>query len=236
MSFDPATQAALPSAEVTALHLLRHPAVETGGRRLAYGHTDLPLSERGRREAEDLLAFCLARLPRPDGVLSSDLLRCTTLAEPLAQRFGVPLLLEPALREQAMGAWEGLAWEDLQQAEPERVHAWWADYLHARPPGGESLHDLALRLERWREERWEQLRGRRWILVTHIGVIRLLSCQMLGVPYDQALRFAPARASHTLFILAEAGGMLEVFGERPPPAELLGGGRAVAPHAWEPQR
>ena len=235
MSFDAVTQAALPSTEVTALHLLRHPHVDTGGRRLAYGHADLPLSARGRAEAEDLLAFALARLPRPDGVLSSDLIRCRALAEPLARTFDVPLEATPALREQAMGAWEGAAWEDLTREDEPAVQAWWADYLHARPPGGESLHDLALRVERWRATSWERLRGRRWLVVTHVGVIRALTCALLGLPYDQALRFAPARASHTLFVLAEAGAVLEVFGERPPPAGLAGDARKVAPHAWEPQ-
>lgn len=234
MSFDAVTSAALPSSEVTALHLLRHPHVDTGGRRLAYGHLDLPLSERGLREGEDLLAFALARLPRPDGVLSSDLQRCLSLAEPLAAAFQVPLTATPALREQAMGDWEGQAWEDLHAADPAGTHAWWDDYVNARAPGGENLNDLVYRVEGWREARWEQLRGRRWLVVTHIGVIRVLSCRLLGLPYDQALRFAPARASHTLFLLAEAGAVLEVLGERPPPAATLEGRRLVAPHAWEP--
>lgn len=235
MSFDAVTQAAFPSTEVTFLHLLRHPHVDTGGRRLAYGHRDLPLSERGRREAEDLIAFAVARLPRPDGVLTSDLARCTALARPLAEAFDVPLETVPALREQAMGAWEGAAWEDLTAADAEAVHAWWADYLRAAAPGGESLLDLAARVEAWRAASWERLRGRRWLVVTHVGVIRVLACGLLGLPYDQALRFAPARASHSLFALAEAGAVLEVFGERPPPAALLSGARVVSPHAWEPQ-
>lgn len=235
MSFDAVTQAALPSTEVTAFHLLRHGHVDTGGRRLAYGHTDLPLSARGLEEARDLHAFALARLPRPDGVLSSDLARCTAIARPLARAFDVPLVETAALREQAMGDWEGAAWEDLHAADPDGTHAWWADYLNARPPGGESMGDLAARVLRWREAEWERLRGRRWLIVTHIGVIRVLACQLLGLSADQALRFAPARASHSLFLLAEAGAVLEVLGERPPPAAQLTGARVVAPHTWEPQ-
>lgn len=233
MSFDAVTQAALPSTELTSLHLLRHPHVDTGGRRLAYGHADLPLSERGRREGEALVHFARSRLPRPDGVLTSDLQRCLAVAEPLARAFDVPLEATPGLREQAMGVWEGAAWEDLTAADPAAVHAWWADYLNARPPGGESLADLALRVEGWWAASWERIRGRRWIVVTHVGVIRVLACRMLGLPCSEALRFAPARASHSLFLVAEAGSVLEVLGERPPPPESLLR-REVAPSAWEP--
>ena len=143
MSFDAVTQAALPSSEVTALHLLRHPHVETGGRRLAYGHADLPLSARGRADGAALVRFALARLPRPDGLISSDLRRCLDVAEPLAKAWGVPLVATEALREQAMGDWEGAAWEDLTREDPARIHAYWDDYLRVAPPGGESLAALA---------------------------------------------------------------------------------------------
>ena len=231
MAFDAVTQAALPSREVTALHLLRHPHVDTGGRRLCYGHTDYPLSARGRQDAAALIRHALDRLTPPEGVLSSDLRRCREVAEPLAAALGVPLVLSDALREQAMGAWEGMPWEEITASDPDRVHAYWADYLHTRPPGGESMADLATRLDRWRAHAWPDLRGRRWVVVTHVGVIRVLACQLLGLPLDQALRFSPARASHSLFLLAEAGAVMEVFGERPAP---LGPGAPAEAHAWEP--
>lgn len=231
MSFDAVTQAALPSSEVTALHLLRHPHVETGGRRLAYGHSDLPLSARGRADGAALVRFASTRLPRPDGVLSSDLRRCLDVAEPLAQAWGAPLVATAALREQAMGAWEGAAWEDLTRDHEAQVRDYWEDYLGAAPPGGESLGALAARVARWRAEAWPALVGRRWVVVTHIGVIRALACELMGLPLDQALRWAPARPSHSLFLVADTGAVLEVFGERIPPLEE--GALPLAPHAWE---
>lgn len=229
-SFDAVTQAALPSAEVTSLHLLRHPHAETGGRRLAYGHTDLPLSSRGQRDADELVAWCLARLPRPDGVISSDLERCLAVARPLAAGFGVPLQRSPALREQHMGDWEGAAWEDLTAAEEDRVRAYWTDYLHSRPPNGESFADLAARAGAWWSAAGPSLQGRRWIVVTHIGVIRALACAWLGLPLSDGLRLAPARPSHSLFLHADTGAVMEVFGERPTP---LGGPVRVTGPAWE---
>lgn len=211
MAFDPVTHSELPSKRLTELHLLRHGHVDTGTHRLAYGHADLPLSSTGRRETELLLAFATS-LPNPKGVISSDLSRCTDLARPLAEALGVPLVETPALREQHMGDWEETPWSELNGANPQAIHDFWDDYLNERPPGGETWAEMAERVHAWFDA--QALDGR-WLVVTHIGVIRALLCRGLGLPLDQALRWAPARASHTHLLLADAGGVLNVLGERP---------------------
>ena len=88
----------------------------------------------------------LERLPRPDGVISSDLSRCRALAERIAADLDLPLWTTPALREQQMGAWEGRSWESLTAEDEPRIQAYWADYLTAAPPGGESFAELAARV------------------------------------------------------------------------------------------
>jgi len=212
-SYDRATTAAMVSPEVTELHLFRHGKVDVGGRRCAYGHTDLPLSEAGK--ATNTAAVEFARgLPRPDGVISSDLGRCRALAEPLAEALGVTLVLDPRLREQHMGAWEDQAWEDLQHRYGQAINDYWDDYLTTRPEGGESFADLGDRVGRWWGSEERRLRGGRWFVVTHVGVIRCLACRFLGLPLDEALRFAPTHGSHTHFLLAEAGATCATLGER----------------------
>ena len=57
--------------------------------------------------------------------------------------------------------------------------------------------------------------GQRLWVVTHVGVVRTLLCHLLGVPVSDALRFAPAVASHTGVLHSEAGAVLTSFGERP---------------------
>jgi broad specificity phosphatase PhoE/nicotinamide riboside kinase len=202
------------SPEVTSLHFFRHGKVDVGGRRRAYGHTDLPLSRSGKRTNEEAVRFAESRLPAPVGVLSSDLSRCRALAEPLAKALGVPLELDSQLREQFMGEWENEAWEDLQHRYGRRINQYWSDYLHTAPDGGESFADLAERVAAWWDRKEAMLRGQRWFVVTHVGVIRALSCQFLGVPLGDALRFAPTHGSHTNFLLAEAGATCPVLGER----------------------
>lgn len=215
MALDATTRDAMVSPVVTHLHLLRHGETDVGERRLAYGSTDLPLSARGRVQSAALLTFAEARLPRPDTVFSSDLRRCLDLAEPLAERLGVPLVVSPALREQHMGAWEGQAWEDLQLRHDRAINTFWADYLHGRPPGGESFTEVGERIGRWWAEVAPRLEGGRHVVVGHIGVIRALTCQLLGLPLAEALRLAPPHGSHTQLLWAESGGVLQALGERP---------------------
>ncbi len=211
--FDATTSAAMVSPTVTELHLFRHGPVDVGDRRRAYGHSDLPLSERGRQVTAAATEFALTRLPAPAGVISSDLRRCMELARPLAERLGVELLVTPELREQWMGDWEGEAWEDLQHRHGPAINDYWDDYLNVAPTGGESYADVVLRVGRWWESWQPRLEGERWIVVTHIGVIRALTCRFLGVPPSDALRFAPTHGSHTHFLLAEAGATCAAMGE-----------------------
>lgn len=215
MAFDRVTRQAFPQTAVTHLHLLRHGVVDTGGRRRAYGITDAPLSAEGIRQAEALIEYAVEALPRPDGILSSDLGRCTAIARPLAERLGVPLVCTPTLREQDMGEWEWRSWEELTLLDEQRIRDYWEDYLNTTPPGGESFADMVARITDWWAAEKDRLWGRRWIVVGHIGVIRSLLCHLFSHPPDQALRFAPMPGTHTHVLVAWTGAVLQVLGEHP---------------------
>ncbi len=210
-----ATRAILPSDAVTHVHLLRHGEVERMGARIVRGQLDAALSAFGVEQGERLVEWFAARVGRLDALWTSDLSRCARLAEPLGARLGVAPVLDARLREQSMGAWEGRSWDEVSAAEPEAVGAYWSDYWNAAPSGGESLRAVQARaLEAWRDLIARHAGGR-VAVVAHIGVIRGLLCALLGVDGSQALRFAPATASHTHILWSDAGAVLEVVGERP---------------------
>lgn len=215
MTWDRATAQALPSSEVTHLHLLRHGKVDTGGERRCYGHTDYALSTVGRAQTDALVDWVAGWMPPVDLVLTSDLSRCTALAEPVASRLGVPFEVVPALREQDMGAWEGRTWADLTQEDIETVRAYWTDYAGTSPPGGESFRAFGERVDGWFADAWPRLRGKRVVVACHAGVARALCCRLLGLPWSEALRFAPVPGSHTWLQVAQAGTVLQALGERP---------------------
>ncbi|MFZ5475708.1 MAG: histidine phosphatase family protein [Myxococcota bacterium] len=200
--FDQPTARIIPSEWTTRVHLFRHG--EVAGARVCRGQSDAPLSERGLAQT----AAAAGRFrEKPDVVFSSDLSRCMALARAI----GGDVVAVPELREQHMGEWDGFSWPELTARDPLGVRAYWNDYVNARPPGGESYGDCYLRVNRW----WaaQDLADKRVVVVTHIGVIRALTCEWLGMGPHDALRWAPAYASHTQVLLAQAGCVVERFGE-----------------------
>jgi len=93
----------------TELFLIRHGAsadsVEGESFELVEGQGDPPLSEVGRRQAEQL-ALRLAREP-VDGLYVSTLRRTSETAAPLVERTGLSPVVDADLREVFLGEWEG---------------------------------------------------------------------------------------------------------------------------------
>lgn len=207
--FDAPTLGIMPSVRVASVHLFRHGQPETGPIRMCRGQADVALSALGLEQTERAAAWFHSRYGRPDRVYTSDLSRCLRLAEAVAD--GAPLTATAALREQDMGEWEGRTWEALTRADGAAVTAYWADYVHARPPGGESYCDAAERVVAW----WNALvlGDERVVVVSHVGAIRALLSHWLGVPPDQALRWGPGYASHGRMLVGDAGVVVESFGE-----------------------
>ena len=145
-----------------ALTLIRHtqPAVKPD---ICYGRTDLALAHTFAEEAEAVLA----QLEPAVALVSSPLSRCRALAELI----GSALHLQPAydrrLQEMDFGTWEGRDWNDIPRTE---LDAWAADFLHAQPHGGESVHAFVARVH----EVLAELRkdGVSRLVVTHAGVIK----------------------------------------------------------------
>jgi probable phosphoglycerate mutase len=143
------------------------------------GHTDVPLNATGRAQA-----LALAERLRSEGiaaVATSDLSRARHTAEIVASALAVPLaLVDPDLREQRFGRFEGLTPDECAERYPED----WARYVadrHVGPPGGESRAALLERVVRAVQGAAEQLSAPA-LLVTHGGAIRALLAAVPEAP------------------------------------------------------
>jgi alpha-ribazole phosphatase len=141
------------------LILLRHTR-PVGSDGVCYGRADLPPGPDLPREARRLDA----QIGPVTAILSSPLVRCLRLAEALGAARALPVLRDPRLAEIDFGAWEGLRWDAIPRAE---IDAWAADLHHARPHGGETVAELALRVG---EALAAAPAGA--LIVTHMGPIR----------------------------------------------------------------
>lgn len=173
------------SAPPLRLLLVRHGEV-LSNRELRYvGSRDEPLADSGREQA-GRLAAALAPLPLA-AVYSSPLERTRATAERIAAARSqpLPLRLEPRLREQSFGEWEGLTRAEVLARDAARLLGWEAD-LGTAPPGGESLAAVQGRALDFVGE-LARIHSGKWIaLVSHVGPIKALLCAALGAPLATA--------------------------------------------------
>jgi probable phosphoglycerate mutase len=100
---------------MTTLLLVRHGETDWNADGRLQGQTDRPLSDFGRRQARQL-ADELAD-EELEAVYSSDLTRARETAEIIGERLGLPVALDPDLREKDWGTWEGLTAVERDQVE-----------------------------------------------------------------------------------------------------------------------
>ncbi|PAU71205.1 histidine phosphatase family protein [Vreelandella sp. 21] len=154
---------------------VRHGITAWNLERRYQGQRDIPLlfpdAEAGLLALRDALAEeCF------DAVYSSDLNRCQqTLEWSQAAKPGMPLYLEPRLRELDFGDYEGKVYDELKDLPHYR--AWIDSVGELQIPGGESSGQLRERLNAWLEEVAAHAREHHYqkvLVVTHGGVIREL--------------------------------------------------------------
>jgi alpha-ribazole phosphatase len=180
------------------LIVVRHGATSHNAEARFTGQSDVSLSEQGVTQARALAE----RLRAMDFslVVSSDLLRARQTAEEIiTARPHTSLRLDPDLREIALGAWEGLTYEETRNQQPEAFDAWQRDPIHGAPSGGETALMLQKRVirafERWRQTESDMTQ----VWVTHGGVISALLCYALDLDLTKRWQFRRDNASITEF-------------------------------------
>jgi len=162
----------------THVVIIRHGQSQGNAEGRFGGHTDTPLSPRGRKQAQ-ATARALAS-EKFSAIYSSDLPRAIETASPLAKLAGVPLETSDALRERSVGVMEGLTFEEAAEQHPEQYQALLRrDFEHVLA-GGESYRQTLDRASRQLDEAIEQHKGGRIALFAHTGTICILILHLMG--------------------------------------------------------
>lgn len=169
------------------IDLLRHGDT---GHRSYRGQLDDSLLELGWRQMRDAV-----RGREWDAVVSSPLQRCAAFARDLSQSRGLPLSLEPRLVEYHFGDWQGRSVDAIAADQGEALAQFWADPVAYPPPGAETFEVFTARLVAATHDLAQQHAGRRVLVITHGGVIRLLRCLAAGRRYSDMLAIDVGHAS-----------------------------------------
>lgn len=156
---------------MTHLFLVRHGETAWNAEGRYQGQANPSLNEHGTAQAVRLaeslaeIEFCAA--------YTSDLDRAQTTAEIIGED-DLWFFTDSRWRELSFGEWEGKRFEEIAELDSARLRDWVKDPTAFPPPGGESLRDLADRVQEAATELCREHPNGNVLIVTHGGPIRCL--------------------------------------------------------------
>lgn len=162
------------------LVFVRHAESSANAEGRLQGHADFGLSKQGRAQARRLARRFKREEFRPTHVYSSPLTRAAETARIIATQWGVPVVHRDELKEQDVGVFSGLTWEEARARFPAQVDEFKSKSWEA-VDGAETA---VQRDERARRFIASVLEGHRdedvLLLVTHGGILQYLVAALLG--------------------------------------------------------
>ncbi|HEX2943341.1 MAG TPA: histidine phosphatase family protein [Rhodopila sp.] len=201
----------------TSFWLIRHALVAENARAYLYGVMDVPLCETTLVEQAPMYRSLAKRLPCPANWVVTPLSRTRRTAEAIFAH-GYPkqhLAIEPDLIEQSLGDWHGLPHAELPPKLLHPKHAFWPLAGNEKPPGGESMAEVILRVGSAMERLAETHAGRDVVIVSHGGAIRGAIAHALQIGADNALHMSIQNLSLTRLEKSEDGWRVLCVNELP---------------------
>jgi alpha-ribazole phosphatase len=171
------------------IDLLRHG--ETTLSHTLRGHLDDDLTEQGWLQMQSTIQQQITTPMDWDVIISSPLRRCHCFAEHLADQLGLPMRVNEHIKEMYFGDWEGISTQVIYEAEPERLANFWQFPTQYHAPNGESLTQFQQRIFIGFEQIYTQIQaqnGQKALVITHGGVIKLLTCLARQQNLDDLLK------------------------------------------------
>ncbi|AZR73358.1 hypothetical protein BBF96_08160 [Anoxybacter fermentans] len=165
------------------IYLVRHGQTSWNAERRFQGQTDIPLSEKGIKQAK--LVKDRLRYLKFDAIYSSDLKRAYETARIISEPHGIEVVSLAGLREINMGVWEGLTWDDIQRDYAEIHKIWIERPTLAKIPNFEGLANAARRAYKTFSEIALRHKDDQRILIVGHGLINAtILCQIEGISLD----------------------------------------------------
>ena len=189
---------------MTTIFLARHGESDWNVEKRFQGHTDRPLTERGREQAYALADLVAGE--KIDAIYTSPLSRAQETAEIVAARVGLEPVALPELREVDTGSWSGLSRADVEARFPEGFARWrsggsgWED--------GETYEEMAERVIGALGTVAEAHPDGRVLVISHGGPIRAIHAAAEGLAIDDYRRLRPVEPNARLSTVAVENGRL----------------------------
>lgn len=190
------------------LFLVRHGETAWNKERRYYGHSDVPLSEKGISQAKELGHY-FHRMDF-DKVIVSPLVRAMDTAKELTDH---AFTVEERLMEQNFGRFEGKTYQELEELFPEELTCWNQDYQEYCLPEGESFRMVRERVEDFLNDLWKE--EGKVLLVAHKGTLGHLFASMLHLPLSGYWNFVFEQGTFSKVDLEDGFAIIRTINQKP---------------------
>jgi putative nucleotidyltransferase with HDIG domain len=196
---------------VRTLYLVRHGEVDFGGVKRCIGRTDMPLSDRGKNQAERLKDFFIGK--GLTGLYASPAQRTRLTADIISQGRW-PVHLCNGLAEIDMGDWEGLTFAEIKQHFSDLYTRRGRNPAGHIPPNGETPAYAQMRTAAVIKQILTQSEGNAAV-VAHSGVNRLLLCKYRNLALEDWLSLPQPYGCINKLLIEENNITVEEAGRMP---------------------
>ena len=190
------------------LTLVRHGQTAANAQNLLQGHINHPLDEVGLAQVS-LLGGALQKISPVSRVVASPLQRAQQTAQAITQGLSQHIEVEtdPRWIELNYGDFDG---QPVSSVSPEQWATWRTDE-HFRPPRGETLAELSVRVHEAIDALLADSVSAHIVVVSHVSPIKAAVAWALGVGVEVSWRTALDRASMTTVRLDAKHPALKTF-------------------------
>ncbi len=167
------------------LYLIRHGQSTWNKQNRIQGHSNPPLTEKGRTQIGKLIP----RLKREgiEKIIASPLKRAHESAQILAKGLGVECHTYRGLMEIFLGEWEGMSPDEINQSYNDGYKKWLKGPSKIRIPKAETISQFRRRAVKAFKEIVASETKERVVLVTHGGILTALISHWLKADFDKVL-------------------------------------------------
>lgn len=190
------------------LYLVRHGETDWNKEGRYYGHSNVPLSEKGLLQAKELGAFM--KQISFDKVISSPLCRAVDTARELTEH---PLCTDSRLMEQNFGLFEGKTYKELLEEFPKELQDWNENHESYCLPEGESFLQVRERVDSFLDDLKKE-KGK-ILIVAHKGTFGHMVASMMGLPASGYWNFVFEQGTYSKIDLQDGFAILRTMNRMP---------------------
>ena len=194
---------------MTRIFLIRHGETDWNKTKKLQGNSDVKLSAQGIRQAKLLAEH--APFEHVAAIYSSDLSRAFATAQILAEKFNLPVIKIPDLREMNYGDWEGNLISELIAATANGFENFFTAPENCTPPNGETFSQCQARVMNALKKIIAAHENQNVAVFSHGAAIRLTICAALEIPIHKIWAIAQFNTAINILRVDDGNFTLELL-------------------------